>query len=376
MRIALLGCGMMARAIAHDCLDDDGLLELRLADHDGDRLIDLAARLDDARVVTRRLDATDPDAVLDWLDGAGVLISASSYRLNLGLARCAVAAGCHFVDLGGNNDVVAAELGLDEEARRAGVVVLPDMGLAPGLVNVLTRRAEELLGGLDEARLRVGGLPREPRGEWRYEIVFSAEGLVNEYREPCRVLRGGRPTTVPALSEIEELEHPVLGALEAFHTSGGASTLPQTYAGRADLVEYKTLRYPGHARLVRALFELGLDDDEPREVDGARLRPRRLLERQLETRLAGTGRDLVVLLADFRGPGGRLHAELLDYADEETGLTAMMRCTGFPVAAAARLLAAGRLERSGALPPERALPAAEFLAVLAERGLELNWRSR
>jgi lysine 6-dehydrogenase len=377
MRIALLGAGLMGRAVAYDLLRDSEPEELRLADADGTRLDGLAGWLGDARMKTTLLDAADERAVARWAAGCDALVSATSYRLNLGLARAAISAKTHFVDMGGNPEVVARELKLDGEAKKRGVTVIPDMGLAPGLVNVLTRRAAELIDRLDTVRLRVGGLPRKRRGEWEYELVFSAEGLINEYREPCQVLREGNLVTVAPLTEVEKVIDPELGELEAFHTSGGSSTLPETFAGRVRSLEYKTLRYPGHARLVRALFELGLDGESEMEVDGRMVRPRRLLERLFTEKLAGEGRDLVVLHGEFTGSrdGGpvKISCRLLDYADEKTGLTAMMRCTGFPVAVTARMLADGRITERGTLPPERAIPAAEFLRELDRRGISLKF---
>jgi lysine 6-dehydrogenase len=377
MRIALMGAGLMGRAVAHDLLKNDDLEELRLGDLDETKLRELAAWLDDRRVHTQKVDGSNEKEVVRWLAGCDALVSAVSYRLNLGLARAAVSAGCHFVDMGGNSDVVAAELELDARAKQRGVTIIPDMGLAPGLTNVLTRRAVELTDRLDVVRLRVGGLPQERRGEWEYELVFSAEGLVNEYREPCRVLRDGEVATVPPLTEVETVRDPELGELEAFHTSGGSSTLPLTYRGRIRSLEYKTLRYPGHARLVRALIELGLDGEEEVEVDGRRVRPRRVLEKLITQTLRGEGEDLVILFGEFLGErdGGpvKITCRLLDYADERTSLTAMMRCTGFPVAVAALMLADGRITERGALPPERCIPAAEFLGELGRRGLRLTF---
>jgi len=377
MRIALLGAGLMGRAVAYDLLRSSEPEELRLADTDEKRLDALAGWLGDARVLTERLDANDERAVARWIDGCGALVSATSYRLNLGLARAAISAKTHFVDMGGNSDVVARQLELDGEAKKRGVTVIPVMGLAPGLVNVLTRRAAELTDRLDTVRLRVGGLPQNRRGEWNYELVFSAEGLVNEYREPCRVLREGKIVSLPPLTEVETVRDPELGELETFHTSGGSSTLPQTFAGKVRSLEYKTLRYPGHARLVRALFELGLDGGGEVEVDGRTVKPRRLLEKLIIQNLAGGGRDLVILHGEFLGERDgkplKIICRLLDYADGKTGLTAMMRCTGFPVSVTARMLADGRITERGVLPPERAVPAAELLEELEHRGISIKF---
>jgi lysine 6-dehydrogenase len=376
MRIALLGAGLMGRAVAYDLLRSSEPEELRLADADETHLDALAGWLDDPRVRTERLAAADERAVARWIDGCGALVSATSFRLNLGLARAAISAKTHFVDMGGNSDVVARQLELDGEAKKRGVTVIPDMGLAPGLVNVLARRAAELTDRLDTVRLRVGGLPQTKRGEWNYELVFSAEGLVNEYREPCAILRDGKTVTVPPLTEVETVHDAELGELEAFHTSGGSSTLPKTFAGTIRSLEYKTLRYPGHARLVRALFELGLDGEGEVEVDGQKVKPRRLLEKLFEN-LAGEGRDMVVLHGEFTGERDgqplKLSCRLLDYADGKTGLTAMMRCTGFPVSVTARMLADGRITERGVLPPERAIPAAELLGELDRRGISIKF---
>ncbi|MCK4593465.1 saccharopine dehydrogenase, partial [bacterium] len=143
--------------------------------------------------------------------------------------------------------------------------------------------------------------------------------------------------------------------------------------GKIRSLEYKTLRYPGHAKLVRALFELGLDFEEEVEVCGHRVEPRRLLERMITLRLAGEGKDLVILYGEFigtkNGEPRRISCRLLDYADEERGFTAMMRCTGFPVAVTARMLADGRITTRGALPPELAIPAAGLIEELNQRGL-------
>jgi len=376
MRIALLGAGLMGRAVAYDLLRSSEPEELRLADADEKRLDALAGWLDDPRVRTERLDAADERAVARWIDGCGALVSATSFRLNLGLARAAISAKTHFVDMGGNEGVVARQLALDGEAKKRGVTVIPDMGLAPGLVNVLVRRAAELTDRLDTVRLRVGGLPQQKHGEWEYELVFSAEGLVNEYREPCRVLREGKIVTQAPLTEVETVHDAELGELEAFHTSGGSSTLPKTFAGTIRSLEYKTLRYPGHARLVRALFELGLDGEGEVEVDGQKVKPRRLLEKLFEN-LAGEGRDMVVLHGEFTGERDgqplKLSCRLLDYADGKTGLTAMMRCTGFPVSVTARMLADGRITERGVFPPERAVPAAELLGELDRRGISIKF---
>src|SRR5215210_8307938 len=206
--------------------------------------------------------------------GHDAVLSCVTYFHNLSLARAAVEARTHFCDLGGNNAVVDAELALDEEASAAGVNVVPDCGLAPGMVSVLAAHGAARFDALDEVRIRVGGLPQKPRPPLDYQIVFSVEGLINEYVERARVVRGGRIVEVESMTEVEELEFPApFGRMEAFQTSGGTSTLPETFLGRVTELDYKTVRYPGHCERFRLLIELGLTAADAVDVDGARLAP-------------------------------------------------------------------------------------------------------
>ncbi|NIA10080.1 MAG: NAD(P)-binding domain-containing protein, partial [Nitrospiraceae bacterium] len=197
MRILIIGAGMMGRAIAYDLLRHPEVTALVIADRERARAEAIVDWLRDRRAVPVRLDATAPRAVRETMTGCAVAVSAVPYFLNLDLARAAVDAGVHFCDLGGNPRIVDQELELDGAAKAAGVTVIPDCGLAPGLVNILTAGAVAGLGGAaDEVKIRVGGLPQRPRPPLGYQIVFSPHGLVNEYMEPAVILRDGKPTTV------------------------------------------------------------------------------------------------------------------------------------------------------------------------------------
>src|ERR671929_171339 len=210
--------------------------------------------------------------------GHDAAISCVTYFHNLSLARAAVEARTNFCDLGGNNTVVDAELALDGEALAAGVNVIPDCGLAPGMVSVLAAHGAARFARLDELHIRVGGLPQNPKPPLDYQIVFSVEGLINEYVERARVIRGGRVVEVDSMTEVERLEFPEpFGRMEAFQTSGGTSTLPETFLGRVAELDYKTIRYPGHCERFKLLIDLGLASSEAVEVGGARVMPRRLL---------------------------------------------------------------------------------------------------
>lgn len=372
MKAIIVGAGRMAEAVLYDFVTFKTFEAITLADADLARAQELAVRRGGGITAAAVVDAADEAAVQRLTAGHDVCVSAAPYRFNLGLARAAIAAGAHFVDMGGNNDVVAAELALNEEARKAGVTIVPDMGLAPGLVSIVAASFRARFDEVDEIHLRVGGLPREPQPPLNYALVFSPYGLINEYAEPCLIIRGGRLETVPALGEIEELEFAGFGRLEAFHTSGGASTLPHTFLGLVRELDYKTIRYPGHAAQIRLLFDLGLASQEEVAVGGARVAPRDLLVERLIAALPEGTDDVILLKCWAAGTKGGKKAtasyEVIDYADAATGLTAMMRMTGFPVAIAAATLARGEAA-AGALPPEKAFAPAPFLDALRERGI-------
>lgn len=375
MKAVIVGAGRMAEAVLYDFVAHRTFDEITVADADPARAQGLCDKRGDGLA---RAAAVDAAAARKLIAGHAVCISAAPYRYNLTLARAAVAAGSHFVDMGGNNDVAVAVLALDEEARAAGVTVVPDVGLAPGMTNVL---AASLIATFDEVlelRLRVGGLPREPKPPLNYALLFSVQGLINEYAEPCLILKGGDVATVPPLTGVEEIDFRPVGRLEAFHTSGGASTLPYTYRGRVRELDYKTVRYPGHCAAVKPLFDLGLASDEEISAGGVRIKPRDVLAERLSAALP-EGKDDIVLVRCWAtgtvlGEDRVAALELVDYADAASGLTAMQRTTGFPVAVAAVMLAQGAIKKAGAFPPEVALEPKTFVAALEARGLKLKKR--
>ena len=233
MKYLLLGAGLQGTAIAFDLLRNaPGTEKLVVVDEVQTRLWDLAERLQDGRLETVCADVRDQDTLAPLMADADVAVSAVNYWLNAALAGYAVENGTHFLDLGGNNEIVAREFELNERAVARGVSIIPDCGLAPGLVGILGTWLIDDLARAESLRLRVWDLPAEPRPPLNYMTVFSVQGLINKYVEPAVILREGRVKTVPALSELETVTFPPpYGDLEAFQTSGGTSTLPRTLAG-------------------------------------------------------------------------------------------------------------------------------------------------
>jgi lysine 6-dehydrogenase len=234
------------------------------------------------------------------------------------------------------------------------------------------------LSGSRSLHMRVGGLPETPEWPLNYRLFFAVEGLVNEYIEPCRLIRNGRREVVPGLSELETLTFaPPFGELEAFQTSGGTSTLIDTLFDEVTDLTYKTIRYPGHCAEIRTLQALGLFDDTPTEVDGQTVIPRRVTERMLVARLGGELVPDVVLVritaeGDRDGERVRIVEEMIERRDRARGLSAMARTTGYPAAIITGMLARGEIDAVGAIPQERCIPADRFRRALAERGITIR----
>jgi len=224
-------------------------------------------------------------------------------------------------------------------------------------------------------KIYVGGLPQHPEPPLNYQIVYSLEGALDYYTTPSWVLRGGKPTRVEALSGVEPVTFPApVGELEAFHTGGGISTLPWAYEGKVRTMEYKTLRYPGHVALMRAVRDLGLLDLTPVKVKGREIVPRDAFIATVSPKLTKTdGRDLVALRVEVRGGNGRSATwQLLDYYDEARGISGMMRTTGYSLSITGLMQVDGRISARGVRTPDEAVPYAEYVSELSKRGVEIR----
>ena len=382
MRTLVLGAGRMGRAAAWDLARQPGMDAVKLVDRDGTALATAKAEIErllgrtaHASVETEKFDLEAPRGLPALLRGHDAALSSSDYRYNEELTRAAIEARVSLCDLGGNLFVVEKQMALDEAARRAGITVVPDCGLAPGMACLLAAWAVERLDVTDSVQIRVGGLPANPRPPLNYKLVFSVRGLTNEYLEPAEVLRDGKIVRVPSLTEPESLEFPYpFGTLEAFNTSGGASTLPRTLKAKLANLDYKTIRYPGHMAAFAGMAAIGLFSEQP--IDG--VVPRQFVEKLLERTLQDDDTDVVlvrVVASGTRaGAPAKLVLEIIDRHDATTGHSAMARTTAYPAAAVAYMLAAGAVERRGVLPGEFAVPLGPFVAAVRARGIDIAER--
>jgi lysine 6-dehydrogenase len=305
-------------------------------------------------------------------------MSAIPYYFNLALAECAVEAGVHFCDLGGNTEIVFQQKALAERAKEKGVTIVPDCGVAPGMVNILAEHGIRQLDTVQSVRIYVGGLPQSPEPPLNYQVVYSLEGVFDYYTTLSWVLRDGKRTQVRALSERESVDFPEpTGTLEAFHTAGGLSTMAFRYEGQIPEMEYKTLRYPGHAEVMEAVRDLGLLDLEPVDVKGTRVVPRELFLALVGPKLTKPkGRDLLALRVIVRGTKDGRPAErrfdLIDRFDEAHGISAMMRTTGYSLSITGQMQVRKQIGPPGVWTPDECVPALEYIAELRTRGVDIR----
>jgi lysine 6-dehydrogenase len=377
MRMLVLGAGLQGSACAWSLLRRREVARVTLADsHGGDRLPAFLSSAADERLRPEVLDARDEAAALALMRGHDAVLCALPYYLNEPMTRLALEAGCHFADLGGNTEIVQRQERLDGDAAAKGLSVIPDCGLAPGLVNILAAEGIRRLDRAESVRIWVGGLPQHPEPPLNYQIVYSLEGALDYYTTPSWVIREGRLLQVPALSEVEVVEFPEpVGTLEAFHTGGGISTMPFRWAGKIRTMEYKTLRYPGHAAIMGPIRDLGLLDPDPIEVKGQRVAPRDVFIATVTPRLRRPdARDLVAVRVTVAGEKGGTPAgttfEVIDYFDAGTGISAMMRTTGFSLSLTGQLQVAGRTA-TGVKTPDQAMPFREYVDGLAAHGVHV-----
>jgi lysine 6-dehydrogenase len=376
----VLGAGLQGSACAFDLLQDPEVTEVRIADLRVDSLPAFLAPYLGSRLVPIQLDVRDRAAVIPHMEACDAVMSAAPYYFNRDLAEWAIASKAHSSDLGGNTEIVAEQKKLHAAALDAGLSVIPDCGVAPGMVNILAQHGIEQMDSTDAVRIYVGGLPQVPEPPLNYQIVYSLEGVLDYYTTLSWIIRDGKRQQVKALSEIVPVEFPSpLGTLEAFHTAGGLSTLGFRYEGKIPTMEYKTLRYPGHAKLMEAIRDLGLLDLDPVDVKGVKVRPRDVAVAVMNPRLnKPKGKDLVALRVTVSGTkGGAPHTiewNLVDRYDEAHGISAMMRCTGYSLAITGLMQVRGQVTQRGVCTPDEAMPGAAYIAALAARGVRLEER--
>ncbi len=378
MKVGVLGAGLMGKEAARDLVLSENVKEVGLADIQLEQAESVCKQLSSNKISAYKVDANNQTELMQFIGSYDVIINALFYSFNKIVAQTGIDLGVSVIDLGGHIGHVTDEiLKLDDEAKKQHVTIIPDLGVAPGMINILSGYGASKLDELSSLKLYVGGIPLQPEPPLGYNHVFSMEGLFDHYTDPSLIIQNGEKMIVPSLSGIEEIYFEQFGPLEAFHTSGGTSTLSRSFPNLQSLT-YKTIRYPGHAEKFKLLVDLGLTKrDSTVTVNGVDVRPRDMLLKVLDPIVSLGEKDDVVLLRVV--VSGMKFNEIITYTyelvtckDKETKVTAMARATANTVSIVAQMIAGGDITRKGVYPPEQIVPGDLYIEELAKRGVRVK----
>lgn len=346
--ITVLGCGLVGSAIVDD-----------LAGHNNYHVLAADARSENfsrfsgkKNVVCQQANLADADLLADITHDADLVINALPGFMGYRTLQHLLELGKNVVDI---SFMPENFLDLDELARRMGVTVVADMGVAPGMSHLLAARGCAMLDQVDELIIYVGGLPRKREWPFEYKAVFSPADVLEEYTRPARLKRNGKIIEMKALSERELIQLEPVGTLEAFNSDGLRSLLLTLDV--PDMAE-KTLRYKGHAELMEIFRECGFFNSQPIQIKGQSISPLDVTSRLLFERwkLHPGEADYTLMRIQVRGHKNQQTAtvcyDLFDEYDPVKNIHSMARTTGYAATAVAHLMLQGKITQSGVLPPE------------------------
>ena len=362
MKVLILGCGNIGSVAAEDIAKSMSSIEVVVADRDRARAKEVAEKIGESNVSGIQLDATNHNELVNALKDLDLAMGFLPGKLGYRLAEACIDTEKDLVDV---SYMAENPLTLNDKAVKAGVTIIPDCGLAPGISNILVGHAIRKLDKVLAVHIMVGGLPEKPVPPLGYVITWSLESLIDEYVRKARIVKEGEIVEVEALSGLEEVEFLNVGRLEAFYTDG-LRTLPYTISNVDNMWE-KTLRYPGHAKKIKLLKALGFFDEKQINVEGVSLSPRKLTVKLFDQKLRRPEiRDIVAMKIKVSGIRNDKHMRyvyhMLDRYDENQGITAMARTTAYPASIIAQLMLKKAVKAKGVVPLERLGMSEEFFS--------------
>ena len=353
MRIMVLGAGHIGSVIAKDLAENLPSARVLVSDKDQNRAKETSTRIGRKNVSSIQFDAFDRSGLVKALKGSDLVIGALPGKIGYNALEACIDAKVNMVDV---SFMPEDPLTLDRKAAKAGVTIIPDCGVAPGLSHVLLMHGISKLDQVQSAEILVGGLPSKPIPPLGYTITWSVESLIDEYTRKARIVKDGKQAEVEPLGDVEEIEFPGVGRLEAFY-SDGLRTLLSTITNVGDMAE-KTLRYPGHIEKIRLLRDMGFFDDKPIEVEKRHISPKSLTIKLLERKLKKPEiPDILAMLVKVEGTKDRKRTthtfRVLDHYDSHAKISAMARTTAYTASCVAQLVAKKTVKAKGIVPPEK-----------------------
>lgn len=376
MRIIVLGCGNIGAVISEDLSQSLPSVEITVADMDKVRVEEVANKINRRNVSAAQVDATNSKELVETLSKYDLAVDALPGWLGFQVCKAAVSAKINIVDISYMPEDI---MKLNASALKAGISLIPDCGMSPGIGNILVGHAVSRLDKVESIRILNGGLPEKPVPPLGYVITWSVSDLIDMYNRKVSIVEHGKTVQVEPMTGLEETKFPRVGKLEAFYTDG-LRTLLHSLRNVDEMYE-KTFRYPGHVEKIKLLKALGWFDEKPVKIGNVEVVPRDVAHRLLERKLKRPEiPDIVAMLIQVEGLKGnkriRYVYHMFDRYDKKHRVTSMARTTAYTASVVAQLLVKKRVLDKGVIPPER-LGMNErfyrpFLGMMKKRGISIK----
>lgn len=380
MRILILGMGLMGPTIAKDCTEDPDVTKVTGADIDKARLDESMSYVNNPKFDIDVLSVLEHEKLVKKMKDYDLVIHGTASRFSINALRAAMEAKVNIVDLAGGGYPQEGEI--YEEVRRAGITAIPGCGVDPGLIDVLSGQAVDTLDKAESVMFACGGLPKNPEPPIDYKIVFGGTKM------PVRpglvpMIEDGKQVQLDRYSEVESIFVDGLQPMEAFTDGYPSSLLKLCIEKGVENFRGKTIRYAGFVDKIQFLNDMGLISTEPVDYDGKEVIPRELFHKIIYPLVKFDtdegDRDITVLLVRVKGTKDgnetTISYDMVDYYDEENGVTSMAKTTGYSAAIMARMLGRGAIKEKGIQWPVRVILGdlfEELLSKLRERGVEIT----
>jgi lysine 6-dehydrogenase len=373
MKILVLGSGLMGPAAAFNAMSDPAVSQVTICDMDQQQLDTAQAKLTSLeggeKLSTVVLDLNDQEATSRLMADSDATVAAlPKDAIPLGI-RAALTARTHLVDLGVSPETKVADI--KQRAKATNTLIIPGCGVEPGLTEIVARFLAEKLDRVDELHIKCGGIPEEPAPPLGYKIVFGGRQMPL-HESDARIVENGRIVPVPRYSGVEQVFFAGVGECEAWHEGFMPWLMDLQALKGLKLGTQMTCRWPGYAAKVTVLKEMGLLSQEPVDVDGVPVVPKKMLDALLypHVKLEEGERDITLFRVEAMGEQDgyprRYKVEMVDRYDEVLGFTSMARTTAFTGAIVARMIARGDIKATGFLTPEQVIVGPLFDTLLGE----------
>ncbi|MGX6444391.1 saccharopine dehydrogenase family protein [Neobacillus sp. K501] len=378
MRVVVLGTGMIGTTVVTELAkfqNIDSVIAVDVNQKSVDKCLKIANNF---KVIGECATLQTEEDIQRVLQGADVAVACLPHSLSFTAIKAAISAKCHLVDLVGSK--FEEKVNLNEEAQKAGVVIIPGCGVAPGITNFLAAQGIHMLDEADEAVMICGGIPRFPLPPLWYQVVFRLESVLGLYTKPALAAENGELVKYPPFSGLEKLTFPEpVGDCEAVITDAHSTAF--TLKDKVKRVYEKTVRYEGHWERMNILSQLGYLDDQPIEIDGHQISPRAFSEKVLAPKMKGNSKeDITVLRVEVSGIKAGIETkytwEMVDLYDHDRDITSMAKTTALPALLAANWIAMGKIKEVGIVPIENIIFGdrfSSFLEELRDLGIEITF---